>query len=58
MKALFDTFMDLEKAFNTVSREMVWWTLRKLEVEEWFAKRVMTVYDNARTMVKTKHGRT
>ena len=47
--------MDLEKAFDMVPREVVRWALRKLGVEEWLVKAVMTMYEKARTMVKTKH---
>ena len=28
-------FVDLEKAFDRVPREVVWWTLRCLGVDEW-----------------------
>ena len=48
-------FVDLEKAFDMVPREVVRWALRKLGVEEWLVKAVMTMYEKARTMVKTKH---
>jgi len=49
-------FGDQERAFDRVPRELLWWALRKLGVEEWLVKGVMTVYDNARTVVKTNHG--
>ena len=32
---LWMAFVDLEKAFDRVPREMVWWTLRYLGVDEW-----------------------
>ena len=35
-------------------REVVGWALRKLGVEEWLVKAVMTMCEKARTMVKTK----
>ena len=28
-------FVDLEKAFDRVPREVVWWALRSLGVDEW-----------------------
>jgi len=31
-KDLFVAFIDLEKAFDHVSREVIWWTMRKKEV--------------------------
>jgi len=39
-----------------VSNEVVWRTLRNLEVEVWLVKEVMTMYDNARTVVEGKMG--
>ena len=34
-KRLYMVFVDLEKAFDGVSRKIVWWALKKLGVEEW-----------------------
>ena len=31
---LYMTFVDLENAFDSVPREVPWWTMRKLLVEE------------------------
>jgi len=46
--------VDLEKVFDRVP---VWWTLRKLGVEEWLVKGIIiVVYDNVRTVMKTEHG--
>ena len=53
-RALLFAFVDLEKAFDRVPREVVGWALRKLGVEEWLVKAVMTMCEKARTMVKTK----
>ena len=55
-RPLYYAFVDLEKAFDRIPREVVRWALRKLEVEEWLVKAVMIMYKKARTMVKTKHG--
>ena len=55
-KLLFFGFVDLEKAFDRVPREVVSWSLRKMGVEEWLVRTVMTMYDKARTRVRTKHG--
>ena len=34
-KPLYFAFVDLEKAFDRVPREVLWWALRSLGVEEW-----------------------
>ena len=49
---LYTAFVDLEKSFNRVSRDVVWWTLRKLSVEEGLAKIVQSMYRNARSWVR------
>ncbi len=55
-KKLFLGFVDLEKAFDGVPREVVKWALRKLGVEEWLIRVVMAMYKRARTAVRTKDG--
>ena len=39
-----------------MSREVVRWALRQLGVEEWLVQTVMTMYERARTVVRTKQG--
>ena len=55
-KDLFFAFVDLEKAFDRVPREVVRWALRQLDVEEWLVQTVMTIYERARAVVRTKQG--
>ena len=50
------TFVDLEKAFDRVPREVVWWALRKLKVDEWFVKVIPTMYVGVITAVKIGEG--
>ena len=37
-------FVDLEKAFDCVPLKVIWWTLRKLGVEEWIVWLVQGMY--------------
>ena len=52
-KKLYYVFMDLEKAFNRVPREVVRWALWKLGVIEWLIHTVMALYTDACTVVRT-----
>ena len=36
--------MDLEKAFDRVPREVVWWALRCLGVDEWIVSVIKAMY--------------
>ena len=45
-KTLYMAFVDLEKAFDRVPRNVIWWALRKLGIEEWLVKVVQSMYDN------------
>ena len=51
-KNLYFAFVDLEKAFDRVPRDVVWWAMRKLGVEEWLIKVVQSLYTNARSQVR------
>ena len=46
-KKLYFAFVDLEKAFDRVPREVVWWAMRKLGVDEWIVALVQAMYANA-----------
>ena len=45
-------FVDLEKAFDRVPREVVWWALRKLKVDEWLVRVIQAMYEGVSTAVK------
>ena len=47
-------FVDLEKAFDRVPREVVWWALRKVCVEEWLIKVIKSMYVGVTTAVRLK----
>ena len=49
-------FMDLDKAFDRVPREVVRWALRKLGVDEWLIRTVMALYTEACTVIRTAAG--
>jgi len=53
-KKLYFGFVDLEKAFDRVPREVIRWAMRKLEVEEWLVSAVMSMYSGAKTVVRTE----
>ena len=41
-------FIDLDKAFDTVPREVIWWALRESEVEERLISVIKSMYDGWR----------
>jgi len=45
---LYFGFVDLEKAFDRVQREVISWAMRKLGVEEWLVSAVMSMYTGAK----------
>ena len=45
-------FVDLEKAFDRVPREVISWAMRKLGVEEWLVSAVMSMYTGAKSVVR------
>jgi len=55
-KELYFIFVDLEKAFDGVSREVVKWAMRKLGIEEWLVRVVMAMYEGVTTQVRVSGG--
>jgi len=51
-------FLDLEKAFDRIPREVIGWAICKLRVEEWLVSIVMSMYTGAKTVVRTVYGNT
>ena len=49
-------FVDLEKAFDRVPREVVWWSLRCLGVEELLVTVITAMYEGVTTAVNMKEG--
>ena len=57
-RKLYWCFVDLEKAFDRVPREVVYWSLRKRGVPERLIGIIKSLYAGARTVVRTKYGKT
>ena len=55
-KKLYFGFVDLEKAFDRVPREVIRWAMCKLGVEEWLVSAVISMYTGANTVVITVCG--
>ena len=51
-KELWMVFVDLEKAFDRVPREVVWWALRYLGVDEWIVAVIRAMYEDVTTKVR------
>lgn len=49
---LWMAFVDLEKAFDRVPREVLWWALRSAGVDEWIVNVIRAMYCDAYTSVK------
>ena len=61
-KKLYYGFVDLEKAFDRVPREVISWAMCKLGVEEWLVSAVMSMSDLICSRPRSEgwphHGRT
>jgi len=55
-KKLYFGFVDLEKAFDGVPREVIRWAMHKLGVEEWLVSAVMCMYTGAKKVVRKVYG--
>ena len=51
-RELYFAFVDLEKAFDRVPREIVKWAMRKLKVDEWLIDIVMAMYQDSNSSVR------
>ena len=57
-KELHMVFVDLEKAYGRVPRELIWWSLRKKRVPEAYIKIIQDMYEDCETQVTTREGNT
>src|SRR3989441_962022 len=51
-KELWMAFVDLEKAFDRVPCEVLWWALRHAGVEKWMVNVIKSLYEGVTTAVK------
>ena len=45
-------FVDIEKAYDRVQRDIIWWALRKKNVGEEYIKVIQDMYDGCTTSVR------
>ena len=57
-KELHMVFLDLEKAYDRVPRELIWWCLRKKGVPEGYVTIIQYMYNDCETLVSTRTGDT
>ncbi len=55
-RKLYCVFVDLEKVFDRVPREVIVWALQRQKVPEYLIILVMALYENTRSRVKTPAG--
>ena len=57
-KELHVVFVDLEKAYDRVPRELIWWSLRTKRVPEAYIKSIHDMHEDCQTQVTTREGNT
>ena len=55
-KPLYMAFVDLEKAFDQVPRDVIWWAMRKLGIDELLVRLVQSMYKDVRSKVRVGDG--
>jgi hypothetical protein len=58
VKDLHMVFIDLEKAYDKVTRNIMWWALQKHKVSTKYITLIKDMYDNVVTSVQTSDGDT
>ncbi len=57
-KDLHMTFVDLEEAYDRVTRDLIWWARRNRSIPEGYVKVIQDMYRGTKTRVETICGRT
>ena len=57
-KDLHIVFIDLEKAYDSVPRDVLWWVLEKKMVYSKYIDIIKDMYDNSVTSIRTVEGET
>ena len=57
-KELHIVFVDLEKAYDRIPRDLIWWSLRKRGLEEHYITVIRGMYERSKTKVCTLTGST
>ena len=55
-KLLYMAFVDLEKTFDRVPRDVIWWAMRKLGIDKWLVRLVKSMYKDVRSRVRVGDG--
>ena len=55
-KHLYIAFVDLEKAFDPVPRDVIWWAMPKLGIDKWLVRLVQSMYKDVRSRVRVGVG--
>ena len=55
-KPLYMAFIDLEKAFDRVPRDVIWWAMCKLGIDEWLERLDKSMYKDVRSRVRVGDG--
>ena len=51
-KLLYLAFIDQVKAFDRVPREVIWWSMQELKIDEWLVRIVQSMYKEVKSMVR------
>ena len=53
---LYMAFVNLEKTFDRVPQDVIWWAMRKLGIDEWLVHLVQSMYTDVRSRVRVGNG--